>query len=85
MAAMICRALDMQTMTVPVRSPPGQTLFRDIPGGYWAQKSISTVEALGLMCGDAEERFRPLENSTRAQAITVMARLMRLLEGGAGS
>ena len=85
MAAMMCRALDGQTLAAATRSLSTVALFKDIPGGYWAKSSIATVEALGLMCGDEEGCFRPLENSTRAQAITVMARLMRLLEGGAGT
>jgi hypothetical protein len=40
---------------------------------------------LGLMCGDDKNCFRPLENANRAQAVTVMARLLRLLEGGSSS
>ena len=55
------------------------------PKDYWAQGAIVMVDYLGLMCGDADGCFRPLENTTRAQAITVMARLMRLLEGGSES
>ncbi len=83
MAAMMCRALDAQaTMAAGASS---RTLFKDVPKGYWALISIATVESLGLMCGDQDGLFRPMENSTRAQAITVMARLMRLLEGGSGT
>ena len=85
MAAMMCRALDGQTLAATTRNLSTLTLFKDIPSGYWAKSSIATVESLGLMCGDDEGCFRPLENSTRAQAITVMARLMRLLEGGSGT
>jgi murein DD-endopeptidase MepM/ murein hydrolase activator NlpD len=82
MAAMMCRAMDRMSMSAASDSVPARTLFKDVPKGYWAQASIAEVESLGLMCGDDEGRFRPLESSTRAQAITVMARLMRLLEGG---
>jgi hypothetical protein len=86
MAAMMCRAMGTQNTVIAAGfNNPASGLFRDVPKGYWAQGSIAAVESLGLMCGDEEGRFRPLENSTRAQAITVMARLMRLLEGGSDS
>jgi len=86
MATMICRALgadldddwagDVTAADVP---------FEDVPQGYWAQGAVVMVDYLGLMRGDANDCFRPAENTTRAQAITVMARLLRLLEGGSGS
>ena len=85
-AAMICRAL----VTDPDGDWAGDAaaaylLFKDVPRGYWAQGSIVMANYLGLMCGDANDRFRPAENTTRAQAITVMARILRLLEGGSSS
>ena len=43
------------------------------------------VRNYGLMCGDAQRRFRPEEGTNRAQAVTVMARMLRLLQGEAGS
>ncbi len=82
MAAMICRALEGQSLAVTSSSLASRAYFKDVPGGYWAQSSIVMVETLGLMCGDNDGCFRPLENTTRAQAITVMARLMRLLQEG---
>ena len=86
MAAMMCRALRVEpSVALAASDPTGYAQFADVPRGYWALGSIGTVQSLGLMCGDDVGCFRPLENTTRAQAITVMARLMRLLEGGSES
>ena len=81
MATMICRALGAGTDTAWA-GDARYLLYDDVSGDYWAQGAIFVVDRLGLMCGDQDGYFRPLENCTRAQAITVMARLMRLLEGG---
>lgn len=86
MAAMICRAMGSDPDDDWAgAAAPAYLLFKDVPEGYWAQGSVVMVQYLGLMCGDTQDRFRPEENTTRAQAITVMARLLRLLEGGSGS
>ena len=86
MATMICRALGLDINDDWAGSAAAARLvFEDVPRGYWAQGAVSTVDYLGLMCGDTNKCFRPEENATRAQAITVMARLRRLLEGGSGS
>jgi len=84
MAAMLCRALGAESTE---GSPMGAAylIYNDIPKGFWAQGAIVTVRNYGLMCGDAQRCFRPDENTNRAQAVTVMARLLRLLQGEASS
>jgi len=82
MATMICRALGLDVNGEWIASPDGEPLYEDIPAGYWAHGAIFVVDYYGLMCGDTNGCFRPLDNTTRAQAITVMARILRLLEGG---
>jgi hypothetical protein len=84
MATMICRAIGEGTDTAWA-GDASYLLYDDVPADYWAQGAIFVVDRLDLMCGDQNGWFRPSENCTRAQAITVMARLLRLLEGGAGS
>ena len=86
MATMVCRALG----TDPNKGWVGDAaaaylIFHDVPQGYWAQGAVVMVDYLGLMCGDANEYFRPAENANRAQAVTLMARLLRMLEGGSES
>ncbi|MFH0915347.1 MAG: S-layer homology domain-containing protein [bacterium] len=86
MATMMCRAMGSDPNGGWAGSAAAAyLLFEDVPKSYWAQGSVVMVQYLGLMCGDAKGCFRPEENANRAQAITVMARLLRLLEGGSGS
>jgi murein DD-endopeptidase MepM/ murein hydrolase activator NlpD len=86
MATMMCRALGSDPNDSWAGTAAAAYLvYKDVPKGYWAQGSIFMTNYLGLMCGDNKGCFRPEENANRAQAITVMARLLRLLEGGSGS
>jgi hypothetical protein len=86
MATMICRALGSDPNTAWANSAAAAYLiYHDVPQGYWASGAVVMVNYLGLMCGDANAYFRPAENANRAQAVTLMARVLRLLEGGSGS
>lgn len=86
MATMMCRALGSDPNDGWAGAAAAAYLvYNDVPKGYWAQGAILMTNYLGLLCGDANGSFRPEENANRAQAITVMARLLRLLEGGPGS
>lgn len=46
----------------------------------WARRSITLADALGLMSGFSDKTFRPKDLSSRAEAIVVVNRLMKLLE-----
>ena len=84
MATMMCRALgDELNAQAAGTGSAAYRLYGDVPNGYWAQVAIADMHDLGLMSGDAGN-FRPDEGANRAQAITVMARLARMLEGGSG-
>jgi hypothetical protein len=86
MATMICRALGSDPNSAWAgQAAAAYLLFRDVPQGYWAQGAIVMTDYLGLLCGDSNGYFRPAENANRAQAVTLMARLLRLLEGGSDS
>ncbi len=86
MATMMCRALGSDpNENWAGTAAAAYLVYKDVPKGYWAQGAIFMTNYMGLMCGDAKDCFRPEENANRAQAITVMARLLRLLEGGSGS
>jgi hypothetical protein len=85
MATMLCRALGAEPGEESTGGTSASTTYKDISAGYWAEGSIAMVHNYGLMCGDAQKCFRPVENTNRAQAVTVMARLLRLLQGEAGS
>lgn len=46
----------------------------------WASKSVTLASALGLMNGFPDKSFRPKNYCSRAEAIVVVKRLMKLLE-----
>lgn len=46
----------------------------------WASKSVTLASALGLMKGFPDKSFRPKNYCSRAEAIVVVKRLMKLLE-----
>lgn len=55
--------------------------FKDMDNAsQWAREYITLVDALGLMNGFNDKTFRPKNLSTRAEAIVVVNRLMKLLE-----
>ncbi|MCL5736222.1 MAG: S-layer homology domain-containing protein [Actinobacteria bacterium] len=86
MATMICRALGSDPNNNWAGSAAAAyLLYRDVPAGYWAQGAVVMAHYLGLLQGDAKGNFRPAENANRAQAVTLMARVLRLHEGGSGS
>lgn len=83
MATMIYRALFAEANEESVNEgESAEPVFKDVPAGYWAAGAIGAMQNLGLLRGDVNGYYRPLENTTRAQAVTVMARILRLLEGG---
>lgn len=82
MATMMYRALkDLPAVSAALANKQALPRFKDIPSDYWAAEAIGAMQVLGLMRGDAQGRFRPLEDTTRAQAVTIMARLLRLMGG----
>jgi len=86
MATMMCRAMGSDpNENWAGAAAAAYLLYQDVPKGYWAQGAVFMANYLGLMRGDDKDRFRPEENANRAQTITVMSRLMRLLEGGSSS
>ncbi|WP_282941653.1 S-layer homology domain-containing protein [Paenibacillus sp. RC67] len=50
--------------------------FKDIPSGYWAGDAISAVQEAHLFNGYEDGTFRPDQKMTRAEAITVIYRLL---------
>ncbi|CAM4290613.1 S-layer homology domain-containing protein [Paenibacillus phoenicis] len=63
------------------------SLFSDVPNGFWAEKHIYKLAAEGILLGDAG-KFRPGDNVTQQEAITMAIRFMNLdsqLGNGAGA
>lgn len=63
------------------------SLFSDVQSGFWAEKHIYKLAAEGILLGDAG-KFRPGDNVTQQEAITMAIRFMNLdsqLGNGAGA
>lgn len=81
MAAMLARAAE----TLGIRgdqslaSNKGRPLaFSDVSQSYWARVEILRVAELGIMEGRSDGAFRPESKAERAQAVAVLARMLRL-------
>ncbi|MGG6312008.1 S-layer homology domain-containing protein [Paenibacillus macerans] len=53
------------------------SLFSDVQNGFWAEKHIYKLAAEGIILGDAG-KFRPGDNVTQQEAITMAIRFMNL-------
>ena len=52
--------------------------FKDVADDKWYSEAVEVVSDLGLMVGDMDE-FRPNEYLTRAEAASLVARLVRYI------
>ncbi|RED40588.1 S-layer homology domain-containing protein [Paenibacillus sp. VMFN-D1] len=71
MAQMMANLADLSELTT------GETRhFADIADSYWAKDIIGQAAAAGLLEGRDESRFAPNEPVTRAEAVTMILRLL---------
>ena len=66
--SVICASFDRRQIN-------GGTSFSDI-SGHWAEKSIERAAALGWIAGYADDTFRPNHYITRAEAMTMINRVL---------
>ncbi len=60
-------------------TPPGgkePRVFKDVSSGHWAKASIDYLSAKNVVSGDPTGDFRPDENITRAEAVTMLNALL---------
>ncbi|MFC4810936.1 S-layer homology domain-containing protein [Paenibacillus sp. GCM10023250] len=67
-AAMLAKALGL--------SEAAPVAFTDVSGDHWAHGAISALEALGFINGYSDGSFRPNQPITRAEMITILARVI---------
>ncbi|KOY83894.1 S-layer homology domain-containing protein [Lysinibacillus macroides] len=82
MAAMLKRALhylDIQTSTSPIAFNDNARIAK------WAYADVQAVVAAGLLGGKPNNQFAPLAQTTRAEAATVLYRLLHLEAPVSGS
>ena len=66
--SVICASFDRRQIN-------GSTSFSDL-SGHWAEKSIERAAALGWIAGYADDTFRPNHYITRAEAMTMINRVL---------
>ena len=49
-------------------------MFKDVPSGHWANRTIASAVSNGLMTGYPHNEFKPNQNLSRAEAFTIMAK-----------
>lgn len=54
----------------------GQASFADVPASFWGAGYIAAAEAAGLVSGYPNGNFGPDDKMTRAQAVTVLNRML---------
>lgn len=65
------------TTANPSHNVAAVSLFSDVQSGFWAEKHIYKLAAEGILLGDAG-KFRPGDNVTQQEAITMAIRFMNL-------
>lgn len=50
--------------------------FNDVQAGHWAESYIAAFTELGYIIGDPDGNFRPDDNITRAEVVTVINRIL---------
>lgn len=88
----VCRIIvkgDTQPAPAEVHFPRvnvySQGQFTDVPAGQWYTDSVKQAFELGLMVGESDSTFKPQDNVTVAQAITMAARVHSIYTTGAES
>lgn len=59
-----------------VKSSNGTTKFPDVPSDHWATGAINVADQQGLVIGDSEGTFRPDDNVTFEEAVTIIVRAL---------
>ncbi len=55
--------------------------FEDVADDVWYAEAVNTIAALGIIEGDGQGHFFPDRNITRAQFVTMVARLANKIDG----
>lgn len=73
MAVMIAKAMKLP---ITADSLTGFADDTDIPS--WAKDAVAAVKKAGVIEGSGENRFNPREQATRAEAITVLLKMLKV-------
>ncbi len=56
------------------------TSFKDVREDAWYYKNIMTASSYGLILGDSEEYFHPMDTITRQEVMIIISRAMKMVE-----
>lgn len=73
-AEMIVMSANALKMTIPSDDAPGFSDDNDIPS--WAKGAVAAIKKLGLIQGKGDNEFVPEGQTTRAEAVTVLLKMM---------
>lgn len=57
------------------------TEFADLPSSHWAYRAVDALNSLGVMTANSKKIFRPGDNITRAEFVTILSRCFELETG----
>ena len=77
MAAMLARYIEYKKVAVPEKDAAGYTDADKVSD--YAKEAVATANKLGILIGNADGSFAPLNNATRAEAAALFARLLGVL------
>ena len=75
-ASMLAKALGL--------SNAAKLAFTDVKEDHWAHAAISALESLGFINGYGDGSFKPNQSITRAEMITILARVIDFGKAGGG-
>ncbi len=78
-ARAITRAEFTAVCTRFAKEATGTVTFPDVPEDHWAYKNIATAAEYGWIVGDENGNFNPNDNITRAEAATIVNRMLERL------
>ncbi|KUP20886.1 S-layer homology domain-containing protein [Paenibacillus sp. DMB5] len=61
-----------------LRLDEGQTSFKDVDVSAWYSSAVNTASKYGLISGYEDGSFRPQQKITRQEAMTIIARMMKI-------
>lgn len=66
------------TQGIPFSVSYADTLFQDVPAGFWAAPAIYQLAAKGIISGKTKDQFFPNDPLTRAEFATLLVRSLNL-------
>ncbi|MEQ8756713.1 MAG: S-layer homology domain-containing protein [Coleofasciculus sp. G1-WW12-02] len=80
LAAMLQKAFDPQPKrrAIARSAMPEAIAFKDLPPNYWGAEAIEEMAKAGIIIGYPDDKFRPNQPITRAEALVVLAKALNL-------